>query len=98
MESFRLGPVRDRETWQLRFARDPPRLGRVRQVAVAQHDDRSHVLGRDANGLDRDVETVCGRGRRQHGERRVGVAAVHRLEQIRLLGLRRHAGRRAGAL
>jgi len=31
-------------------------------------------------------------------ERRVGVAAVDRLEQIRLLGLGRHARRRTGTL
>ena len=77
---------------------DPPRLGGVREVGVAQHDDRGHVTGRDAGRLHRDVEALRGARRRQHGKRNVGRPAEDGLVEVRLLGLGRHAGGRPGAL
>ena len=98
MEAFRIGAVLDREARQVGFFGNAPRLGGMRQVAVAQYHHRCHVLRGDANRFDRDVEAIRRRRWRQDGERRVGVAAEHRLKQIGLLGLGRHACRWAGAL
>ena len=69
MKSFRIGPIADGESWQIGFPRNPPRLRGVREIAVAEHDDRCHVLRRQAHRFDGDVEAItCGR-RREHRER-----------------------------
>ena len=78
--------------------RDQPRLGAGGEERVRQVDDRRHVLQGEAPGLDREVEALAGRGRRDDRQRRVAVPAEHHLEQVGLLVLRRHAGRRAGPL
>ena len=98
MKSFRIGAIADREFRQIGFLRNAPRLRGMREIAVAQHDDGCHVLRRQAHRFDGDVEAIRGRRRREHREWGIGVAAMHRLEQIRLLRLRRHAGRWTGAL
>ena len=53
---------------------------------------------RDPGRLDRGVEAVGRRARRDDRHRRLAVAAEHRLQQVGLLGLGRQAGRRAAAL
>ncbi len=75
-----------------------PRLGRVLDIAVGQQHDRRHVRRRDTHRLDRARETVRGAARRDHRHRRVAVAAVDRLVQVRLLGLGRQSGGRPAAL
>ena len=77
---------------------DPPRLGAVGQVAVGEQDHRHAVRRGDPRRLQRGVEAVGGRPRRHDRHRRLAVAAEHRLQQVGLLGLGRHArsrGRRA---
>ena len=93
-----LGPVRDGDVGQVADGRDLPRLGAGGEERVRQVDDRGHVLEGEPPGLDREVEALAGRGRRDDRHRRVAVAPEHDLEQVRLLVLRRHAGRGAGAL
>ncbi len=77
---------------------DPPRLGAVGEVAVGEQDHRRAVGRGDPGRLERGVEAVGRRARRDDRHRRLAVAAEHRLQQVGLLGLGRHAGRRAGAL
>ncbi len=88
----------DLDRRQLRRVGDEPRLRAVGQEPVAQHDHGHHVLGGEPYGLVGDVEAVTGRGRRQHHHRRLAVASIERLHEVGLLGLRRHARRRPGAL
>jgi hypothetical protein len=52
----------------------------------------------DTYGLDSRLETVTGRTCGEHGYGRVGVAPVDSLIEVRLLRLRRQAGRRTAAL
>ena len=56
------------------------------------------MLERDPGRLERHLEALGRRRRGDDRERRVRVAAEHDLEEVRLLVLRRHAGRRAGSL
>ena len=51
-----------------------------------------------AVGLERDFEAPRRRARREHRQGRLAVASVQRHQQVRLLGLCRHPGRRARAL
>ena len=51
----------------------------------------------DPRGLDRHVEAIGGRRGGDDRDRRLAVAAEHRRQQVALLRLGRHAGRRAGA-
>ena len=88
----------DRERLVVAHVGHAPRLGGVGDIAVGQQHDRGHVAGRDPARLDRAVEGVGGRARGDHRHRRVGVAAVDRLIEVRLLGLGRQAGRRPAAL
>ncbi len=53
---------------------------------------------RDADGLERSLEAVARRVRGHDRERRLTVAAVHREEQVGLLGLGGQTGRRPTAL
>ncbi len=78
--------------------RDLPRLGAVREVGVRQEVDGRAIGERHAHRLDRGVEAVARRRRRDHRHRRFGVASEQDHQQVALLGLRRHPGRRAGAL
>ena len=87
-----------RDVREVGEVRDRPRLGAGGEERVGEVDDRGHVLERDAGGLDREVEALAGRRRRDDRDGRVGVAPEHHLEQVGLLVLRRHPGRRAGAL
>ena len=75
-----------------------PRLGAVREIAVGKNDHGHHVLDRDAAGFERDPEAVARRRGRENRNRRLGISAEQRLQQIRLLGFRREAGGRAAAL
>ena len=75
-----------------------PRLGAVGEVAVGQQHHRRPVGQRDPGRLDGRVEAVAGRLRRDDRQRRLAVAAVHRLQQVGLLGLGRQAGRGTAAL
>ena len=77
---------------------DPPRLGAVGEVAVGEQHHRGAVGDRDPDRLDRGVEAVAGRLRRDDRHRRLAVAAEHRLQQVGLLGLGRQPGRGAAAL
>ena len=77
---------------------DPPRLGAVREVRIREQVDGRAIRERDACRLDRRVEAVAGCRRSEHRHRRLAVPAEEHHQQIRLLGLRRHAGRRPGAL
>ena len=77
---------------------DPPRLGAVGELAVGEQHHRGAVGDRDPGRLERGVEAVAGRLRRDDRHRRLAVAAEHRLQQVGLLGLGRQArstGRRA---
>ena len=75
-----------------------PRLGAVGEVSVGEEDHGRAVLQRDAHRFERGVEAV---GRRLGGhdrQRCFAVAAVHREQQVGLLGLGRQPGRRTAAL
>ena len=76
----------------------PPRLGAVGQVPVGQQQHRRPVGERDPGRLQRRVEAVRRGARRDDRHRRLAVPAEHRLQQVRLLGLRRQPGRRPAAL
>ena len=78
--------------------RHPPRLRGRGQERVGQKDHRRPVADRDLHRLERRVKAPTRGARRDHRHRRLAVAAVHRHQQIRLLGLRRHPRRGAGAL
>ena len=78
--------------------RDLPRLARVGDEEVAQQDHRRAVGDRDPHRLVDRLEALPGRRGGEHRQRRLAVAPVQRLQQVRLLGLGRHAGRRPGAL
>ena len=88
----------DGDLRQARHVGDPPRLGAVGHVAVAQHDHRGHVADRDPPCLAGHVEAVGRAARGQHRQRALAVAAEEGLEQVGLLGLGGHAGARAGPL
>ena len=77
---------------------DPPRLARVGQEQVGEQDHRRAVADGDPRRLVGGLEALARRGGRHHRQRRLAVAAVDGHQQVRLLGLGRHAGRRAGAL
>ena len=77
---------------------DAPRLRAVGQVAVREQEHRRAVGDGDPDRLERGVEAVRRRARRDDRDRRLAVAAEHRLQQVGLLGLGRQAGRRAAAL
>ena len=78
--------------------RDQPRLRAVREIRVGQQVDGRAVGQRDPRRLDRGVEALTRRRCSEHRHRRLAVAAEEHHQQIGLLGLRRHAGRWAGAL
>ena len=75
-----------------------PGLRAVGEVAVGEQDHRRHVLHREAHRFERGVEAVGRRLRGDDRQRRLAVPAVHRGEQVGLLGLGGQAGRRAAAL
>src|SRR5688572_11121736 len=77
---------------------DQPRLGAVREVRVGEQVDRRAVLDRDPDRLERAVEAVARRRRGDHGHRVLGVPPVEHHQEVGLLGLRRHPGRRPSAL
>ena len=79
-------------------ARHLPRLGGIGDVAIGQQDDRGHVLHRDAAGLDRAFEGIGRAARGDHRQRRVAVATIDRLVEVRLLGLGRQPGGRTATL
>ena len=98
VEALRVGSERGREGLVAGDVRDPPRLGGTGEVGVAQHDDGSHVTGRDTGRLHRDVEALRGIRRGQHRQRYIRGPAEDGLVKVRLLGLGRHPGGRPGAL
>ena len=89
---------RHRDVGQLVDVGEPPRLGAVGVVAVGEHDHRRAVLQRQPDTLERGVEAVARRLRGDDRQRRLAVAAVHREQQVGLLGLGRQPGRRTAAL
>jgi hypothetical protein len=98
MERFLLRPVLNGDVRQVRDRRDLPRLRARREERIRQVDDRRDVLQGEAPRLDREVEALPGGGRRDDRQGRVAVAPEHDLEQVGLLGLRRHPRRGACAL
>ena len=83
---------------QRRRLRDPPRLRAVGQEEVGEQDDRRAVAHGDAHRLVGGIEALARRRRGDDRHRRLAVAPVEGRQQVGLLGLGRHAGRRAGAL
>src|SRR5579872_2907786 len=83
---------------QLRYIGHQPWLRAVGELAVGEQDNRGHILDRDANRFVRRHEAVARRHCRNNRNRRLAMTPVHGLEQVGLLGLGRHAGRRARAL
>ena len=77
---------------------DQPGLGAVREGRIRQQVDRRAVLERDPGRLDRGVEALRRARGGDHRHGALAVAAEEHHQQVGLLGLRRHAGRRAGAL
>ena len=75
-----------------------PRLGAVGEVAVGEQDHRRAVLDRETHRLERGVEAISRRLRGDDRQRRFTVAAVHREQQVGLLGLGRQSGRRTTTL
>ena len=78
--------------------RNFPGLRAVSQVTVRQNNHRNHVFDGDAAGLQGNPETIPGRRRSNNRNGRLGISSVQGLQQIRLLGFGRKAGRRAAAL
>ena len=77
---------------------DLPRLGAVGEHPVGEQHHRGPVGHRDPGRLEGRVEAVAGGLGRHDRDRRLAVAAEHRLQQVGLLGLGRQAGRGAAAL
>ena len=98
LEAFGLGRELDVAARKRRDVRNQPRLGAVREVAVREDDDGRHVAHRQLERLEDRVEAVARRRRGEHRQRALAVASVQREQQVPLLDLRRHAGRRAGPL
>ena len=94
----RLGRKRRRDIGERRHVRQEPRLGAVCEIRVGEEIHRRPVLERDARSLDRSVEAVRRRLRGDDRNRRLAVAPEEHHQQVGLLGLRRHAGRRACTL
>ena len=78
--------------------RDQPRLRAVRERGVREQVDRRAVLERDPGRLDHGVEALRRARGGDHRDGALAVAAEEHHQQVGLLGLRRHAGRGAGAL
>ena len=87
----RLGRELDGDVRKRRDVGEQPGLGAVREVRVREQEDGRSVLERDPRGLDRGVETIPGRRGGDDWNRRLGVPAVERQQQVGLLGLRGHA-------
>ena len=75
-----------------------PKLRGVGDVAVGEQDHGRHVAQGDAHCLYGGCKAVRWGSGGQHRHGGVGVAAVHGLVEVALLGLGRHAGGRAGPL
>ncbi len=89
----------------LRQVRRKPRLAEpadalqpVRQVQIEQDDDRRLILLGELERASGAAIATLDVGRREHDALGVARAAVDREIEVRLLGLGRHAGRRAAAL
>ena len=74
------------------------RLAPLRDDLIRQDDHRDLILLGDVERIDGRVKRILDVAQRQHHARHVAVAAVERVEEIRLLALRRDAGRRPAAL
>ena len=98
VEALGLGAEAGREGRRGVDVGDQPGLGGVGEEAVGQQHDGRHVVDGDAHRLARHGEAVGRRGGGEDHDRRVAVAAHHRLVEVGLLGLGRQAGRRAAAL
>ena len=98
LESFGIGAKLDGLLPQLADVGDEPGLGAAGEIGVRQDHHRRHVLDGELERLDHRVEAIARRGGGQYGHGTVGVAPRQRKQQIPLLGLGRHAGRRAGPL
>ena len=88
----------DRDGRNVLHLGNAPRFGAVGQIAVGKDNYRNHVFQCDTGGFQGNPEAVTGGSRGKHGNRGFRVAAKKRLEQIRLLGLGRQAGRGAATL
>ena len=91
-EAGRIGPVGDRDVGQVRDVRDPPWLGPGRQECIGQVDDGGHVLEGEPPCLDRVLEALSRRRRRddRHGlpyETDGVVVKVDRFDQQARLGM-----------
>ena len=98
LETLGLGVERHREGLERVEIGQAPRLGRVGDEGVAEDHDGRHVAGGETHRLDRDIEGLGGRAGGEHHQRRIRIAPVDGEIEVGLLGLGRHAGRRAGAL
>ena len=83
------------ETTNIRYF---PRLCRIGNIAVGEQHDRGHILYRNPHRLDCAFKGIAGRARCNDRHRRIAVAAIDSLIEIRLLGLGRQSGRRSAAL
>ncbi|MCY1171163.1 hypothetical protein D9M73_112660 [compost metagenome] len=95
---FLLAGKLNRERRIAAHIRHQPRLGGVGDIAVGQQHHWRHILHRDPHCFDRAIEAVGRRTRGDHRHRRIAIAAIDRLIEVRLLGLGGEAGRRATAL
>ncbi len=77
---------------------DQPWFGAVGEGRIRQEVDGGSVLERDPGRLDCGMEALRGARGGDHRHRALAVAAVENEQQVGLLGLRRHAGRRPCAL
>ena len=88
----------DRDVGQRREVGQQPRLRAVREVRVAERNTGVRYFSAIRAASIAASKHSPGRRRRDDRHRRLGVAPVQHHQQVGLLGLRRHAGRRAGAL
>ena len=75
-----------------------PRFGSVGDIAVGQQHDRRHILRRNPHRLNRAVEAIDRRACSNNRHRRIAIAAIDGLIEVRLFGFGRQAGRWSTAL
>ena len=91
------GPI-ERDRRQFLPIRNAPGFRSVGEGAIRQHDHRRHEGDGQADRLVHGVEAIRGGARGEDRGGRLAVAAEERLQQVRLLRLRRQAGAGATAL
>ncbi len=87
-----------REVWKRRSVRDFPGLRSRSQECVREHDHRSAVFESDARCLEHHVEAIRRRRRSHYRKGSFPMAAEHRVQEVALFGLGRHARRWSCAL